>query len=392
MVADAATSAQAANVRGFAMKSCVIIPCYNHPMTVALVAQSAQKFCPVIVMDDGSTQPLPELPGCTVIRLGKNFGKGAALQAGFNRAAQLGFSHAITMDADGQHFAEDLPKFLAVAQAQPAVLAIGVRDFFAAGCPTHRRRSNAVSTFWFRVETGVRLGDTQCGFRCYPLALTQRLKARSSRYAFELEFMVRASWVGTRIVAVPVKCTYAPDQIRLSHFRPVRDLAHITIMNIGLVLQSWFVPRTLRVAWSFGKKFPLRKTLREFFTEHAHDPLRMSLAVGLGLFFGIVPIWGVQMAVAATVAHFLRLNKAITLTASNISIPPVAPVIIGIAFILGHWMFTGEVLALSWPHMTRANAFNFFWQFLIGSLALGVIVAACGTIITYAVARLVKRK
>ena len=75
------------------------------------------------------------------------------------------------MDADGQHFAEDLPKFLAAANAQPEALIVGVRDFFAAGCPTHRRRSNAVSTFWFRVETGVRLPDTQCGFRCYPLAL-----------------------------------------------------------------------------------------------------------------------------------------------------------------------------------------------------------------------------
>jgi uncharacterized protein (DUF2062 family) len=374
------------------MKPCVIIPCFNHPTTVAAVARSAQKFCPVIVVDDGSAQPLPELPGCTIIRLEKNSGKGAALRAGFQRALENAFTHAITMDADGQHFAEDLPKFLAAANTQPEALIVGVRDFFAAGCPTHRRRSNAVSTFWFRVETGVRLGDTQCGFRCYPLALTQGLKAQSSRYAFELEFMVRASWVGAPVVAVPVKCTYAPDQIRLSHFRPVRDLAHITIMNIGLVLQSWFVPRTLRVVWSFGKKKSLRQTLHEFFTEHAHDPLRMSLAVGLGLFFGIVPIWGFQMIVAATVAHFLRLNKAITLTASNISIPPVAPFIIGVAFILGHWMFTGEVLKLAPPQMTGAKTFEYIRQWLVGSVALGMIVAVCGTIITYAAARLVKRK
>ena len=142
------------------MKFCIVIPCYDHPTTVAAVALAAQKFCPVLVVDDGSTQPLPELPGCTIIRLEKNSGKGAALQAGFQRATQLDFTHAITMDADGQHFAEDLPNFLAVAQAQPGALAVGVRDFFAAGCPTHRRRSNAVSTFWFRVETGVRLRDT----------------------------------------------------------------------------------------------------------------------------------------------------------------------------------------------------------------------------------------
>ena len=91
--------------------------------------------------------------------------------------------------------------------------------------------------------------------------------ARSSRYAFELEFLVRAAWVGTPIVAVPVKCTYAPDQIRLSHFRPVKDLAHITFMNIGLVAQSWFVPRTLRKAWSLGKKISPTKTHHEFLSE-----------------------------------------------------------------------------------------------------------------------------
>src|SRR6266545_4696292 len=145
------------------------------------------------------------------------------------------------------------------------------RDF------SRRRRRNPVSTFWFRVETGVRLGDTQCGFRCYPLSLTRRLKTRSGRYAFELEFLVRASWVGTPIVAVPVECIYQPDQLRHSHFRPVVDLAHITIMNIGLVLQSWFVPRPLRVAWSQGERESFGATIREFFSEHTHNPWRMSL-------------------------------------------------------------------------------------------------------------------
>ncbi len=374
------------------MKPSIVIPCYNHPTTVAAVARSAQAHCPVIVVDDGSTLPLPALPGCSILRFEKNSGKGAALLAGFKHAAGLGYSHIITMDADGQHFAEDLPKFLAIAEAQPEALAVGVRDFFAAGCPTHRRRSNAVSTFWFRVETGVRLGDTQCGFRCYPAKLAQALCLRSGRYAFELEFMVRASWVGTAIVPVPVRCTYAPDQIRLSHFRPVKDLAHITAMNVGLVLQSWFVPRTLRVLWSYGKKISPMATTREFFSDHAHEPGQVSLAVGLGLFFGIVPIWGFQMIVAAAVAHFLRLNKAITLVASNISIPPVAPIIAGVAFILGHWMFTGQVLSLTWPHMTRAEVSVFFMQFFVGSFALAFIVGAVGVVGTYVLARLFRRK
>lgn len=376
------------------MKPCVVIPCFNHGASVAAVARAASAHCPVVIVDDGSAVPLAELPGCTVVRLERNSGKGAALCAGFKRAVELGYSHAITMDADGQHFALDLPMLLAAAQAQPGALIVGVRDFYAAGCPVHRRRSNAVSTFWFRIETGVRLNDSQCGFRCYPLALTQRLKTRSGRFAFELEFMVRASWVGTAIVAVPVKCSYEAGQLRQSHFRPVRDLAHITIMNIGLVLQSWFVPRTLRVAWSYGEKKSPRKAIAEFFVEHAHDPLRLSLAVGLGLFFGIAPIWGYQMIAAAAAAHFLRLNKAITLLASNISIPPMMPLILYGALALGHRLITGHKLVLDFPvqQITKARALEYLGQWLVGSLVLALLVAAVGTVAAYTVARLVRKR
>ncbi len=373
------------------MKFCVLIPCYNHASTVAAVARSVPAELPVLVVDDGSTLPLPELPGCTVFPLKPNRGKGAALRAGLQRAAELGFTHVITMDADGQHFAEDLPKFIAAATAQPDALVVGVRDFFAAGCPTHRRRSNAVSTFWFRVETGVRLGDTQCGFRCYPLALAQRLQTRSGRYAFELEFMVRASWVGTPIVAVPVKCSYA-DGIRNSHFRPVKDLAHITLMNIGLVLQSWFVPLKLRTAWSFGRHESFREAMADLFTDHAQSPMELAGAVGLGLFFGIAPIWGFQMLVAAAVAHRLRLNKAITLLASNISIPPLMPFVLFGALMLGHWLFTGLRLEFSLRQMTWALAREYFWQWFVGSLVLATLVGVGGMLLTYLVARVVRKK
>ena len=149
------------------MNPCILIPCYNHPTTVAAVVADAQKFCPVIVVDDGSTLPLPNLPGCDLVKLVKNVGKGAALRAGFQRAIELGYTHAITMDADGQHYAEDLPKFFEAAKAQPENFIVGVRDLVVAGCPLQRQRSNAASSFWFRAETGVKLKDTQCGFRCY---------------------------------------------------------------------------------------------------------------------------------------------------------------------------------------------------------------------------------
>jgi uncharacterized protein (DUF2062 family) len=373
------------------MKFCVVIPCFNHANTIAAVTQSVQKFCPVIVVDDGSTQPLPELPDCDLIRLEKNSGKGAALRAGFQRAAKLGFTHVITMDSDGQHYAEDLPKFLTAANAQPEALIVGVRDLVAAGCPKHRQRSNAVSSFWFRVETGVRLGDTQCGFRCYPLALVKILKIKSGRYAFELEFMVRASWVGTPIIAVPVKCTYA-DGIRNSHFRPVRDLAHITLMNIGLVLQSWFVPQELRASWSQGEKKGFREAVKEICSDHAHEPARLAFAVGLGLFCGLAPIWGFQMIATLALAHWLRLNKMIALLASNISIPPLIPFILYGELVLGHRLCTGGALDFSRKEISRAVVMQYFGQWCVGSLILAIALAVFGFIATYFIARLVHRK
>jgi uncharacterized protein (DUF2062 family) len=390
-MATAAAGAEASNVRGFAMKFCIIIPCFNHSTTVAAVARAAQKHFPVLVVDDGSTQPLPELPGCTIIRLEKNSGKGAALRAGFQRALESDFTHAITMDADGQHFADDIPKFLAAAQAQPEALIVGVRNLREAGAPGHRQCSNAVSTFWFRVETHVRLCDTQCGFRCYPLVLAKNLKTKSGRYAFELEFMVRAAWVGTPIAAVPVKCTYAGG-IRNSHFRPVVDLARITRMNIRLVLQSWIVPQKLRVAWSLGKKESWREMTRDFFSENAHEPAQLALAVGIGLFCGIAPIWGFQMIATLSLAHWLRLNKAIALLASNISIPPVIPFILYGELVLGHRICTGGGLDFSRQQMTRALAMQYFWQWCVGSLVLAVALGVMGTIATYFAARLCRQK
>jgi uncharacterized protein (DUF2062 family) len=378
------------------MKPCVVIPCYNHSATVGAVAQAALAHAPVIVVDDGSTEQLPELAGCEVVRLKQNGGKATALRAGFQRATELGFTHAITMDADGQHFAEDLPKFLTEVKQQPQAYLVGVRNFREAGCPTHRRRSNAISTFWYRVETGVRLRDTQCGFRCYPLALVQQLKIRSDRYAYELEFMVRAAWVGTPIVAVPVKCTYAVEQTAGSHFRPVRDFVHITNRNIILVLQSWLVPLSLRVDWSYGRKDKFRHILYEFFTDNAHGPGKLAASVGVGLFFGIAPFWGAQLLISLWVAHRLKLNKAVAAVASNISIPPMMPLIFCGSLTLGSWLLTGKWFEFTFKSMSRAEwwtaAKAHVWEWAVGSLALAIIVSVTGVILTYGIARLARKK
>jgi len=232
------------------MRICVVIPSYNHGGTLRRVLCGAAECFPVIVVDDGSTDGTGGLLAgadcAAVVRHPVNRGKGAALLSGFKRATSLGYTHAVTIDADGQHSATDIPALVEAATDEPEAFIIGVRNIAAAGAPAKRQTANTISNFWFRVETGIALGDTQCGFRCYPLAATLSLITRSSGYGYELEVLVRAVWAGYRIAAVPVQVDYDAPSSRRSHFRPVVDFTKISRLHARLTCQSMCLPPAVR--------------------------------------------------------------------------------------------------------------------------------------------------
>ena len=145
-----------------------------------------------------------------------------------------------------QHPTDALPDFAETCAKRPEAFVIGVRDLKAAGAPLARRLSNAMSTFWFRFETGVRLPDTQCGYRVYPLAAVERLKVDANRYAFELEVMVKAAWAGIPLVPQPVQADYAAATSRLSHFHPFRDWVRALRVHARLAAQAICVPAARR--------------------------------------------------------------------------------------------------------------------------------------------------
>jgi glycosyltransferase involved in cell wall biosynthesis len=223
---------------------CVVVPVYNHGLTVGRVVQEASWSLPVIAVDDGSTDETPrvldQLPSIRVVTLARNQGKAAALRAGFAKAQELGFSHVITIDADGQHPTQALTGFAAACREAPEALVIGVRDLKAANAPGARRLSNALSTFWFTFETGIHLPDTQCGYRVYPLAVVSRLDVESDRYAFELEIMVKAAWAGIPLRPQPVSVDYSAATSRLSHFHPVRDFLRAVRTHTRLAAQACY--------------------------------------------------------------------------------------------------------------------------------------------------------
>ena len=217
---------------------CIIIPTYNNCRTVADVVERSLAVCKeVIVVNDGSTdqtsQVLSDL-GVTVLTHERNRGKGQALKTGLKYAAAHGYTHAVTIDADGQHFPEDIPVLMEASEGNPNDLIVGCRNLTSDNMPRGNTFANRFSNFWFRLQTTQKLDDTQSGFRIYPLDAIYGLWLLTSRYEAELELMVYAAWHGVRMRGVPVRVLYQPEGERVSHFRPFRDFFRITVLNTFL--------------------------------------------------------------------------------------------------------------------------------------------------------------
>ncbi|MBE6209971.1 MAG: glycosyltransferase [Rikenellaceae bacterium] len=222
---------------------CVVIPTYNNAGTIVGVVERAMEQCAdVIVVCDGCTDQTLELLGAmpkqpAIVAYDKNRGKGAALREGFRYALREGFAYAITLDGDGQHYPEDIGVLLKANQRHPGALIVGERKGLE-GVERSRgsKFANAFSNFWFAVQTGQYLRDTQTGYRLYPLKKLKGLSLLTSRYEAELELMVFASWHGVKLVSEPVNVFYPPREERVSHFRPTKDFARITLLNMVLCL------------------------------------------------------------------------------------------------------------------------------------------------------------
>jgi glycosyltransferase involved in cell wall biosynthesis len=168
----------------------------------------------------------------TVLRQDPNRGKGIALRTGLRAARERGFRYAVTLDADGQHYPEDVPALLAAGG--PRTLVVGSRNLSADGMPSGNTFANKFSNFWFALQTLHRLPDTQTGFRLYPLESLPPLWLMTARYEAELTLLVFSAWRGLRLIPVPVRVAYPED--RVSHFRPLADFSRISLLNTGLCL------------------------------------------------------------------------------------------------------------------------------------------------------------
>jgi glycosyltransferase involved in cell wall biosynthesis len=205
-----------------------VIPVYNHAATVAQVVKDAQALgFPVFVVDDGSTdttyEQIKEIADIQILRHQQNEGKGAAIMTGFAAAATAA-DWAITIDADGQHYPEDVLKLIAAIPDGTRPIVVGARDgMVGEHVPWTSRFGRKFSNFWVWLSGGPALLDSQSGMRIYPLPQALYLGTKARRFQFEVEILVRAKRNGVPVIEVPVRVNYNPTGSRISHFRPFVD-------------------------------------------------------------------------------------------------------------------------------------------------------------------------
>ena len=345
----------------------VVAPTYDNARTLPGVIDGVTALgLPMIVVNDGSTDDTPRLlsqrqagGGVTVLTHPRNRGKAAALQSGFAEAARAGYTHALSIDTDGQHDPAEIPKLLDAARANPESLVLGLRDESAPGYPKKSRLGRQVSNLFIRMESGVRVEDSQCGMRVYPLGLVGAVHCRAGRYGFETEIVTRAGWAGCPIVEVPVACRYLPAGERVSHLNPLLDTLRGVGMHARLLaraLTPW--PRHLR--WPMradrddataAKPGALRRFARwinpaEAWRQVRRDRVsRESFAAGLavGAFIGNLPTYGLHAFIGLYAARRLHLHPLSVVAGSHISTPPLGPVLNAAAIVVGHLILRGSL-------------------------------------------------
>lgn len=249
---------------------CAVIPTYQNAKTLLKVVADVHRVVDtVFVVDDGSNDGTAALLDKAtgnerpekVLTHPKNCGKGAALKTGLTYARQQGFRYAVTVDADGQHRADDIPALLKAVEEEPDALAIGSRGLQHENMPAKSTFANRFSNFWFALQTLQRLPDTQSGLRVYPLRCLHGLRWMSARYEAELTLLVFSAWAGVKLLPVPVSVYYPPRDQRVTHFRPGRDFTRISVLNTLLcflmVVYGW--PRIFCRQIARGVKGVFRK-------------------------------------------------------------------------------------------------------------------------------------
>lgn len=379
-----------------------VIPVYNNGSTIVdVVRRCRARMEQVLVVNDGSTDlPLDFYEvlsgmGVRCLTHGRNRGKGAAILTALAFLEREKADYMITIDADGQHYPEDLPAFLKLLEQPGDLLVVGCRKFDGNNVPGSSRFGRALANFWLKIETGVVCHDCQSGFRAYPVAALAKLRFRCSHYDFETEALTRCLWGGLKLCEVPIRVRYWAREERVSHFQPWVDNLRISLIHahlIGVRLLPW---NARRIAKAKAKKAPewgmllhpvafLRQLLRENAT-----PAGLAAAAAVGTFLAVLPLPGAHILAILYVTMRLNLNKLMALAIQNLFMPPLTPFFcIELGYYLRHgcWWTTLTLDAVGKEMPYR------LLEWLLGSLVLAPVFAIAAFATVFAAAWLLSRR
>ncbi|WP_343664151.1 DUF2062 domain-containing protein [Chryseobacterium mucoviscidosis] len=364
---------------------CVLIPTFNNEKTLKRVIGGVLNYTEdIIVVNDGSTDSTREIlrsySQIEVIDLPENKGKGNGLKIGFRKAKELGYDYAITIDSDGQHYPDDIPVFVeALLNEKEDVLLIGNRNMSQDGIPKKSSFGNRFSNFWFWFETGIKLEDTQSGYRLYPLHKIPK-KYFTPKFEFEIEIIVRTAWRHIPVKNVPVKVLYDPAE-RVSHFRPFKDFTRISILNTILVTITllYIIPQNF--VNNFKKK-SIKRFIKEDVLESDGSNRIKAFSIALGVFVGFSPFWGFHTLIVISLSVLFKLNKVLAFFASNVSLPPFIPFIIAASLFLGSPFVHGDSNIFS-QELNFDLVKNNLLQYVIGSFILATSASAILGVATF---------
>ncbi len=373
----------------------LVVPVYNHSGTLRQVVEAALVVHDqVLVVDDGSSEPVENcLAGlaATVLRHPENRGKGVAIRTAAAWATSHGFSHIVTLDADGQHDPAQFPAFRERIERNPAAVIIGVRDFGSANVPGSSRFGRDFGNFWVKVQTGLAVGDIQSGYRAYPVRALTELGCFSRRFAYEVEIVVRCAWAGLPIEQLPIRVHYPDPKTRISHFRLGWDNLRLTVLNTHLTLRTivpWphqrLVPKTTEPKVTV--LHPLA-SIRRLLSQNT-TPVGLGLAAALGMLLGTLPLIALHTVSILVVAGYFRLNKPTAVGVSQLCMPPFVP---ALCVELGYFARHGQWLTeISWQTLGH-EAPQRLWEYVIGAVLLAPPLAVLVGLTVWLLARGVRR-
>ncbi|MGL1933213.1 MAG: DUF2062 domain-containing protein [Desulfotalea sp.] len=370
----------------------IVIPVYNHRDGLQTIISSVHSYGNVLVVDDGCTdnsvdERVEKL--ATVIRHRTNKGKGAAILSASRYAKENNYSHLITIDADTQHLAEDIPKFIEAINSSPESIIVGVRDFSKSelnkNIPKSATWGRSFSNFWYRVQTGEVGEDTQCGFRAYPVKVLESKLCGDSRYSFETEVIVKANWAGVKIKWIGIQVFYPEPEKRITHMHRVKDNIRLSWLNTRLTMRAVVPWPYKQLDPTKDNNFSFRQPIQSMrnLLKTGVSPLNIGLSIFMGVLLGILPLFAIHTVAILFSASFFRLSKVLSVGISQFCAPPLAPAIcieVGHRILYGKWLIDASWQTLGLEFLDRA------WEWIIGSLIVAPVLAVIAGVIFYGLA------